>query len=367
MRAAATTLPEQPAYLPYELRTEMNWLDFSSTTNPLGTPKSFIRSMHSSLVDGELAYVPDRQSNALRAALSRCFGISQESFLCGSTVTDLMRAAAQTYQPCRVGVSVPSPAEYSLAISNAGHTVCELTNSYSSFIVPDAYTARNNKLSFDAAVLANPSYPTSRLLSRTTLVNYLETCKWVIVDESLIELTLGGESMMALTERYRNLIILRSLSSTFAMPGVALSYAVAHPETIAQIENFYDSSSISMFAEVLAGTIISEMEYLERTRDILDSEIPWMQCMLNLIPGIHIFPAEANFVMCRYENDSSMDLAVADTKELILRLQLAGFLVKDLEGMPGITNKKYFCVSVRTREENDKLLGAMRKIIVKQA
>ena len=86
--------------------------------------------------------------------------------------------------------------------------------------------------------------------------------------------------------------------------------------------------------------------------------------MLNLIPGIQIFPAEANFVMCSFDNAAPMDLAVANTSELVLRLQLAGFLVRKLEGMPGITGGKYFCVGVRSREDNEKLLSALREIII---
>lgn len=365
VRNALLTMPDQTTYLPYELRTEMNWLDFSNIANPLGTPKSFIRKMHASLVDGELSYLPDREAHALRAVLSRYFKLPQESFLCGSTVSDLIRAAAQTYQPCTVGVTVPSPAEYVLAVSNAGHEVLELANPFS-FVVPDAYSAQKRGYSFDAVVLANPTYPTSRLLSKTTLMSYLENCKWVIVDESLIELSLGGETMVSLTEKHRNLIVIRSLINTFAMPGVPISYFIAHPETIVQIQYFYDSSNVSMFAEVLAEELVCESEYLENTRDMLDSEIPWLQCMLNLIPGIHIFPAEANFVMCSFEKDESLDLAVADTPDLVLRLQLAGFLVKNLEGLPGIMSDKYFCVSVCKREDNEKLIHAMRKIILKR-
>lgn len=363
VRDSTTTLPDQPIYLPYELRTEMNWVDFSCTANPLGTPKSFLRAMHSSLVDGELAYAPDRDARSLRAVLSRRFGLSAESFLCGTTTSDIIRAIAQTYQPCSVGVSVPISAEYLLAVSNAGHEVVELTNQHS-FVVPDAFTARRDGFVFDAAVLANPTFPTSRLLSRITLINYLESCKWVIVDESLIELTLGGESMVELTEQYRNLIIVRSMTYTFAMPGIPISYCVAHPDTIAQIRCFFDSSGISMFAEVLADIALSEEEYIENTRDLLDTEIPWMQCMLNLIPGIHIFPAEANFVMCSFDKGDATDLAVSSTDELVLRLQLVGFLVRKLEGMPGITNDRYFCVAIKTREENEKLLQALRSIIL---
>ncbi|MCL1798430.1 MAG: aminotransferase class I/II-fold pyridoxal phosphate-dependent enzyme [Eggerthellaceae bacterium] len=358
---SAVTL-DQDLYLPYELRTELSWIDFSGTNNPLGTPQSFVRVMHSALVDGGLGFVPDREARKFRSILARRFELKPESFLCGTTTSEMIRVAAQTFQPGAVGVCVPTLSASLNAVINAGHEVVELANRHT-FVVPDASTARRNGVVFDAAMLANPTYPTSRLLPRTTLANYLESCKWVIVDESLIELTLGGESMVPLTESYRNLVIVRSLSHSFAMPGVPISYCVAHPDTIEQMQHFHDSSSISMFAEVLAEVAASEEEHIENARELLETEIPWMQCMLNLIPGIHIFPAEANFVMCSYERGDVPDLALGDTDELVSRLQLAGFLVKKLEGMPGIMDSKHFCVAVRTREENTRFLQALREII----
>lgn len=57
-RSAATQLPEKPVALPYDLRTEMTWLDFCNPVNPLGTPKPFVQAMHTALVDGELNYTP---------------------------------------------------------------------------------------------------------------------------------------------------------------------------------------------------------------------------------------------------------------------------------------------------------------------
>lgn len=366
VREKTTTLPDQPLYLPYDMRTEMTWLDFSGTANPLGTPKSFLRAMHSALVDGELCYNPDREARSLCAVLSRRSGLSIESFLCGCSVSDMIRAAAQTYQACTVGVVTPLPAENILALSNAGHKVVEISNT-EEFVVPDAHTARKQGFSFDAILLANPTYPTSRLLPQRTLENYLSICKWVIVDESLIELTLGGETMLQLVERYQNLIVIRSLSSTFAIPGVPISYCGAHPDTIASIRNFFDGSAVPMFAEVLAEVALQEEEYLDSTHEFLDTEIPWMQCMLNLIPGIRIYPAEANFVMCSFENGDALDLAVVDTPELIARLQLAGYLVRGLEGVPGIKGSKYFCVAVRSREENEKLLITLRDIVIRKA
>ena len=363
VRACVTALPEQLLSPPYEMRSEMNWIDFSGTANPLGTPPSFIRAMEAALAAGELNYPPDREAHALRSVLARKFGLSVESFLVGSTVGDMVRAVAQTYQPCTVGVAVPGPVEYALAAGNAGHRVVEIA-SPAGFTVPDPAAAERHGIVFDAAVLANPGYPTSRLLPKPTLLAYLDACTWVVVDERSIELTLGGESMVSLVNEHRNLVVVRSLCEPFAMPGIPISYCIAHPDTIAQITRFYDSSCVPVFAEVIGELALTETEHLERTREFLDSEIPWLQCMLNLIPGIDIFPAEANYVMCTFDAGPDLALGVANTDELAQRLQLAGFLVRKLEGTPALEDSRYFCVAVRTREDNEKLVAALREIVV---
>ncbi|MEG0072119.1 MAG: aminotransferase class I/II-fold pyridoxal phosphate-dependent enzyme [Raoultibacter sp.] len=361
-RPVATVVPEQPVALPYEMRTEVNWLDFSCVTNPLGTPRSFINAIHTAFVDGEVAYKPDNDAYALRQALSKYFGLCPEAFLCCASTTEMIRSVAQAFQPCKVGVALPTLPEYGLALTNAGHTVAGISNPQS-FVTRDPYAARRDGVVYDAALLANPSYPASRLLPQTTLMHYLEACHWVIVDESYIELTLGGESFYSLTERYRNLIVVRSISSSFNMAGIPLSYCVAHPQTIAHIEQFFDRSNISMFAEVLAGQLCDQEEFLDQTHEFLDTEIPWAQCMLSLIPGIQVFPAEANYVLCTYESSSSMELGAVNAADLIARLQLAGFLVRDLEGVEGFEDSRYFCVGIRNRHDNERLLAGLKKII----
>lgn len=366
IRESVAVVPEQLLSPPYALRSEMDWFDFSSIANPLGTPPTLIETMQRMLVSGTLSYTPDREAHALRSVLARRFKLPVESFLVGASVSDLIRAVAQTYEPCAVGISVPSRTEYALATGNAGHEIVEITSPVG-FIVPDPASAFAHAAHFEAAILANPSYPTSRLLQKGTLRRYLEECRWVIVDERSIELTLGGESMASLTREHKNLIVIRSFSESFAMAGAPVSYCIAHPETIAEIGQFYDASGISMFAEIIGEVALEEENmHLERAREFLDSEIPWLQCMLSLLPGIDIFPAEANYVMCSYVKHEGMGLKVANVEELNRQLQLKGFLIRKLEDMNGLPSTKYFCVSVRRREENEKLIAALREVICGQ-
>lgn len=357
-------LPELPATLPHDIRKEINWVDYSNPVNPLGTPKPFIKAMHAAIVDGELGFRPDVSGYALRRIMAAYNEIPIESILVGTSPFACIRNVVQALGPARVGVSVPTTIEAELAVINGGSDFIPLANPFS-FATCKYYIAYREINRFDAALLANPGYPTSRLLTVDVLEEYLENCRWVIVDESYLELSLGGETVVPLTKKHQNLVVVRNPSATFAIPGMPISCIIAHPDTIARIASYTDPDCNGMAAEVLASVFPQLMGYLERTHDYLEREIPWLQCMLSLIPGVRIYPSEGNYVLCRFDG-TGMDLGVSSADELSVRLQLAGLLVPQLSRMSGLDGQEnYFCIAAQRRETDQLLLETMKKIVAR--
>ena len=348
--------------LPYDIRAEIDWIDFSCTANPLGTPACVKDAVSSAIAEGDLSFSPNADGQHLSRVMARYFEIPEESIMAGTSATALIGAIAQAYRPCNVGIPTPAPTGYFLSVANVGHNPVKLVNPYSLSAV-EPQTAFSNGCQFDAAVLANPSFPCARLLSERLLKRYLDACNWVIVDESNISLTLGGESFVHLTQKYKNLFVVRSLSVELGMPGIPMSYVVGSPRAIGHMRQFVDGSDITLFNEVVAREFPHTGEYLEETAQLLESEIPWMQCMLSLTPGIKVFPSEANFVMCALEERATRDFGIASSADLIDRLQKLGFSLRDLAGVPGVEGKRYFLVAGRSHEENEKLIAALRSVI----
>lgn len=339
-----------------------SWIDFSIIENPFGTPASFTEAMRTAIDDGALSYQPDRTAQVLRSALSQTLLLPEESFLVGTTVSSMIGAVAQAFEPCTVGVMIPCPVEYVLTLSNTGHRV-ERISSTTSYVTPNAEIVAKQGAKIDAMMLANPGYPTSRLLPEAVLLSYLERCDWVVVDERSIELTLGGKSYAPLVEQYRNLVVVQTFAEQYALPGAPVSYCIAHPDIVSEIARFYDNTEISFMPEALAEASSLEHPKLEGVRGFLYSEIPWMQTMLSLVPGIEIFPAEANYVMCAFRDDEDLKLPVKDIDELVDRLKEKGCLVRKLGETPGLGGKGHFCASVRTRQENERLISTLRSIL----
>ena len=119
-----------------------------------------------------------------------------------------------------------------------------------------------------------------------------------------------------------------------------------------------------MFAEVVAPVLSRIDAFVEQTHEVLDKEIPWMQWMLNLMPGIKTYPAEANYILCELISDGTLNLAVSTTDELAVKMQRKDFGLHALNGIPGLDNGRFFYVGVKTHEENERFVQALKETLV---
>lgn len=351
--------------LPYDIRAEIDWHDFACTANPLGAPERIKDAIASAIAEGAVTFRPDKAGVHLSNNLARYYEISPECFLVGTSPSALIADIAQAYRPCNVGIPTPAPTEYYLAVANVGHNPVKLMNAYSLSAVEPQVPCRMACVSR----LRCWAIPVSRArvwLSERTLDRYIDHCNWVIVDESSVTLTMAAiRSSRVLTSKRTS-----SSSATFPKSLACQAFRSAMrsgtPTPSSSSANSPMAPLSGMFHEIVAQQLPYLGDYQERTNTLIDKEIPWVQCMLSLIPGIRVFPSEANFVMCALEERAARDFGIADATDLVVRLQTAGFGLRDLTGIPGIEANRYFLVCIRSHEENEKLIQTLRSIIVER-
>ena len=117
----ASVAPQRQETLPYDIRAEIDWIDFSCIANPLGTPSCVKEAIASAISEGDLSFLPNSDGQHLSRVIGRYFEMSPESIMTGTSVTSLVGAIAQAYRPCNVGIPTPAPTGYFLAIANVGH------------------------------------------------------------------------------------------------------------------------------------------------------------------------------------------------------------------------------------------------------
>ena len=113
--------------------------------------------------------------------LAKRYGVRPDCVAVGASATDVLAAVANSFErSVQVPIALARRLRAMPGIRRPSHRGGSRPDG---FVVPDPQAVRRMGLSFDAAMLANPAFPTSRLLARQTLLDYLQAAWVIVVDE----------------------------------------------------------------------------------------------------------------------------------------------------------------------------------------
>ena len=343
-------------------------VDYSSSITPLGTPPAVVRAIRGAA--RTVSEYPDPGSGALLGALSRYTGLPRSNLVAGNGAVELIYAAAHAFGGGRALVCAPTFGEYEAAVRmyhggsgivrHVGKKEKKKRNAWLSPTDIDGLVRRvpDNGMVF----LCNPNNPTGELLTRRQVREILDAAAsagscHVLVDESFIEMSRNPrESVMPYVrkEKYGNLVVLRSLTKSFGLPGIRVGYAAAPRDVADVIQKTTVPWSVSCLAEAAGVAALSDArDILGRTRDAVRAELRYVQGRLSKIPGVECRDTDANFVLVR-------------TRLGAPRLQglLAGrgMLVRDCSDFAGL-DSHHVRIAIKRRRENRMLADALEDIM----
>ncbi|WP_459668457.1 aminotransferase class I/II-fold pyridoxal phosphate-dependent enzyme, partial [Achromobacter xylosoxidans] len=120
-----------------------------------------------------------------------------------------------------------------------------------------------------AIIFPNPNAPTGRALSVAEIERVVagNPDTVVVVDEAYVDF--GAESVIPLTERYDNLLVIQTLSKSRSLAGLRVGFAVGSPELIdglERVKNSFNSYPVDRLASAGAVAALEDVEYFEQTR-----------------------------------------------------------------------------------------------------
>jgi histidinol-phosphate aminotransferase len=166
----------------------------------------------------------------------------------------------------------------------------------------------------------------------------------IIVDEAYIEFHPG--SVVSLIDRYRGLIVVRTMSKAFALPGLRVGYGVAQRETIARLERFRPPGSVSTVSAAVASQALRQPEVARANAEAIGAEREWLRDRLAAL-GLPPHPSVTNFLLVPIGTQAEAEAA---TDHL-----LRGGIVPRTFG-PANPLRGHLRFTVRTREQNERLL-----------
>jgi histidinol-phosphate aminotransferase len=126
----------------------------------------------------------------------------------------------------------------------------------------------------------------------------------IVLDEAYIELAPG--SLVGLRERYPQLIVVRTLSKAFAMPGLRVGYAVAARPTIARLERVRPPGSISTVSATAGAAALRRPAIALGNAATLGAERGWLAEALAAI-GLPPYRSVTNFLLCPFGDRSATE------------------------------------------------------------
>ena len=230
----------------------------------------------------------------------------------------------------------------------------------------DMNSIYDNITSDDIICLVNPDNPSGAFIEYNDIIKILDKTKklnkLVIFDESFIDFASSDKRYSLINneilEKYSNLIVIKSISKSYGIPGLRLGVmATSNEEILSLVKNNLAIWNINSYAEYyLQIANLYKKEY-KTACDKIAIERERFISKLRAINGIDVYDSEANFVLCNLNN--------FDSTELAIKLLNNNVFIKDLKTKDAFKDQNYIRLAVRTEEENNKLIEELNKVLRK--
>lgn len=332
-------------------------LDFSASINPLGMPKSAIAAIHSHIDD--LKHYPDPESTLLRQALGKVHQLAPEWILAGNGVAELLTWVGRDLSQMSATVLfTPTFTDYDRALKAFDCRVERyslLSNLSANLDILNAELPKIKDTSTKGILINNPHNPIGYLFSRDSLLPYLEAFAMVVIDEAFMDFLTPDQqqSLIDLVPFHSNLVILRSLTKFYSLPGLRLGYAIAHPERLQRWQAWRDPWSVNTLAAAVGVAVLEDLDFQQRTWTWLAQAKPQLFTGLSQVSGLQPLPNVANYLLVKTEVAGSIL-----QKKLLQRDKI---LIRDCLSFPELGDR-YFRVAVRLESENQRLIEGLQSL-----
>lgn len=331
-------------------------LDFSASINPLGFSATGLRAIRAALK--QIVHYPDPDCWQLRQALAEQCGVDPEMILVGNGSTELIHLLPRALAMQSALIAGPTFEEYARALTDAGSSFQYVHARREERFRPPVKDVLQQlsatRSRFDALFLCNPNNPTGQVLNRSAVRELADAVHrqqgWLILDEAFIDYC-PSQSVVSLLQEYPRMVLLRSLTKFYAMPGLRVGYLVGASQVVARVKDYQPPWSVNSLAQEVACSVVQDHAYAAESRTFMRDERSRVMRDLRSLSGLRLYPSAANFVLIELPAWTSASLVTE-------RLAVERLLVRDCSTLPGL-GSQMIRVAIRTTKDNRRLLAAL--------
>lgn len=272
-------------------------VDFSENCNPAGPPRAVIE-MWPELLTRLNAY-PDPSGEPFLSKVADYHGVPKESVFAGNGAAEILSLIAERYRGKRAIVVHPTFSEYEATLQAKGVEIERLIASEADGFKLPVDTILESISQADALYLCTPNNPTGVLPERDDLLAVIRKagevgCE-VILDEAFIDFIDESKSFIPELNDFPHVIVVRSMTKMYAIPGIRLGYVIAHPEVIAVLKSAAPHWNVNGMASAIGAVCLDEEAYREQAIRHANEEREKMSAFLREL-GCTVTESEANFL-----------------------------------------------------------------------
>lgn len=317
--------------------------DFSSNVSYQGLSEEFKTHLQQQLQ--HISNYPQANAENLCRALAQWQELQESQVLVTNGATEGFYLIAQAYRGTTATVIIPSFAEYEDAcLTN------QLQVNYQEWDTVQANSRFDTQLVF----LGHPNNPDGKAFTAMQMEQLLKNNPKTIfvIDEAYIDFTKNAESFTRLLHSFENIIIVKSLTKTYAIPGLRLGYVLSSKLIIQKIQSGKMPWSVNTLA-IAAGLYISQhhSEMFFPLQQLLADTQQLIQ-QLNNIDHIAAFETGTHFFLCKTDKGTAADL-----KHFLVKIY--GILIRDAGNFKSLS-PQHFRIATQTKEKNELLVNGIR-------
>lgn len=288
---------------------------------------------------------PDPENHELIEALSKYHNIDKKNFLIGNGTVELFNSLAFAFYGTKSLILVPTFVEYEKVAINANHTIEHI------FDIDDL-----EKNVFDLIWICNPNNPTGNIIDREIILNYIKKYpkKIFIIDEAYIDYTTKAKSLIEFVDVFENLVVARSFTKKYAIPGLRIGYIIANEKIIIKIKDILPTWNVNVIAQIVANYLLNNDSFYKLPLDEIYTLKQEFVDELNNVDYLSIVQSDMHYFLIKINKYKSYELKDRLAKEF-------GVLIRDASNFYGLDDS-YIRISTLNQEANQYLIDCFKKL-----
>ena len=334
------------AYIPGEQPPDgEGWVKLNTNESPLPPSPRVIEAIKAA-ANESLRLYPSPTAAPARSAIAAHHRVEPEQVLLGNGGDELIEMCFRAFAAAGDRVAFPTPT-YPLLdpLCRVHEAVAAPYASGLEGLWPQEFMHDPAPLKF----VVNPNSPTGTWAGPVEVEKTVEASTGVVVvDEAYVDF--APMSCEGFIPRYQNMLVLRTLSKSYALAGLRIGYALGNPGLIASLEAVKDSYNLDRLAIAAAVAAIEDEAHHRNIVEHVVAEREWLGDRLRAL-GYAVSPSATNFLFVKPpagQHGAAVADALRERRILVRRY--------DLDPIAG-----WLRITIGTRDQHDRLLEALKE------